>query len=120
MSENTNTTEQTNVIPLPTQESSTAEQNQFPVSDAQEIPAVEQTSEQDPVAEAISGIDLNKLTKDDVFTDIINQAKLFAFRLMVGAALLEQLIIKGHNESNQKENTEDNTSSIESTDQSVS
>jgi hypothetical protein len=54
--------------------------------------------EEDPVQAVIKGVDLNTLTKDDVFTDIIHQSKLFAFRLMVGAALLEQLIVKNHKE----------------------
>jgi hypothetical protein len=67
-------------------------------SDVSETPAVEQT-DLDPVQEAIKGVDLNTLTKDDVFTDIIHNSKLFAFRLMVGAALLEQLIVKGQAEA---------------------
>jgi hypothetical protein len=92
------TTEPSNVIQLPTEE------NQPPATDATEIPAAEPAAEtpapeENPVEQAIKGIDLNTITKDDVFTDIINQSKLFAFRLMVGAALLEQLIIKSRSEA---------------------
>jgi hypothetical protein len=92
------TTEPSNVIQLP------AEENQPPATDATEIPAAEPAAEapapeQDPVEAALKGIDLNTITKDDVFVDIINQSKLFAFRLMVGAALLEQLIVKSRNEA---------------------
>jgi hypothetical protein len=100
----TNTPTPENIIPITPEEapeaplaSSANEQSQQPASDATEIPAVEQT-EEDPVQAVIKGVDLNTLTKDDVFTDIIHQSKLFAFRLMVGAALLEQLIVKNHKE----------------------
>jgi len=42
----------------------------------------------------LSKIDYDKISKNDVFHDIMHQSKLFAFRLMVGAALLEQLIMR--------------------------
>ena len=93
MSENTDTTTETasapvpeNVIPLPVEASETSAASQAAPTE-------------DPVYEAIKGIDLDKITKDDIFVDIIHQSKLHAFRLMVGAALLEQLIIKGKNEA---------------------
>ena len=46
----------------------------------------------DPVAAAISGIDLSKISRDDVFVDLIHNSKVFAFRLMVAASLLEQVM----------------------------
>lgn len=46
----------------------------------------------DPVAAAIAGIDLSKISRDDVFVDLIHNSKVFAFRLMVAASLLEQLM----------------------------
>ena len=46
----------------------------------------------DPVAAAIAGIDLSKINRDDVFVDLIHNSKVFAFRLMVAASLLEQLM----------------------------
>jgi hypothetical protein len=74
----------TNVIPLPAQESENTT-----------APEANTTGQNvDPVQQIIANTDLTKLTKDDIFVDIINQSKLFAFRLMVGAALLEQLIIR--------------------------
>jgi len=81
MSEDTNTPTPENIIPI------TAEAPSSP------------QPEEDPVQQAIAGVDLSTISKDDVFVDIINQSKLFAFRLMVGAALLEQLIIKGQAEA---------------------
>ena len=113
MPEDTNTTPEItsapvpeNVIPLPVEasvaplESLVSEPHQQPASDVSETPAASQTTPtEDPVLEAIKGIDLDKITKDDIFVDIIHQSKLHAFRLMVGAALLEQLIIKGRNET---------------------
>jgi len=68
-------------------------------SDVSAIPAVEQTAENDPVQQVIQSVDLSKMTKDDIFVDMIHQSKLYAFRLMVGAALLEKLIIKGQEEA---------------------
>ena len=50
--------------------------------------------EADPVADVLKGIDINTLSKDDVFVDLIHQSKLFAFRLMVAAGLLEQIIVR--------------------------
>lgn len=54
---------------------------------------------------AISQIDISKLTKDDIFHDIMHQAKLSAFRLTVAAALMERLFIRDQiNEANDQEN----------------
>jgi hypothetical protein len=83
----TNTPKPDNIIPITPEEA----------PEAPEIPAVE-SAEEDPVQAVIRGVDLNTISKDDVFSDIIHQSKLFAFRLMVGAALLEQLIVKGQQE----------------------
>ena len=56
---------------------------------------------QNDIENMIANVDLEKVTKDDVFTDIIQASKLFAFRLMVGAALLERLIVKGKDNESQ-------------------
>lgn len=70
---------------------------------SQENKPEEQTKQETPdqnqeareaVDAILSKIDYDTLSKDDVFHDIMHQAKLFAFRLMVGAALLEQLLIR--------------------------
>ena len=54
---------------------------------------------------AISQIDISKLTKDDIFHDIMHQAKFFAFRLTVAAALMEKLFIRDQiNEAQLHEN----------------
>ena len=49
---------------------------------------------QNSVEQVLAGVDLNKVTKDDVFHDLMHNAKLFSFRLMVASALLEQLHIR--------------------------
>ena len=98
----TSTVTPDNVIPLPVDTATSPDLSPAPevASDASETPAASQEGQsEDPVQAAIKGIDLDKMTKDDIFVDIIHQSKLHAFRLMVGAALLEQLIIKGRNEA---------------------
>ncbi len=42
----------------------------------------------------LAKIDFDKITKDDVFHDLMHNSKLFSFRLMVASALLEQLHIR--------------------------
>ena len=42
----------------------------------------------------LAKVDFDKITKDDVFHDLMHNAKLFSFRLMVASALLEQLHIR--------------------------
>lgn len=46
------------------------------------------------VDQVLSKIDFDKISKDDVFSDIMQNSRIFAFRLMVGAAVLEQLILR--------------------------
>ena len=46
------------------------------------------------VDQVLSKIDFDKVSKDDVFSDIMHNSRIFAFRLMVGAAVLEQLILR--------------------------
>ena len=53
-----------------------------------------QNQEFDAIEDVLKGIDIDALSKDDVFTDVIHNAKLFAFRLMVSAGLLERIILK--------------------------
>lgn len=50
----------------------------------------------------LSKIDFDKITKDDVFHDLMHNAKLFSFRLMVASSLLEQLHIRDLAKSGEK------------------
>ena len=64
-----------------------------------------QAAVDDALESAISQIDITKITKDDVFHDIMHQAKFFAFRLTVAAALMEKLFIRDQiNEAQLHEN----------------
>lgn len=49
---------------------------------------------EDQIDKILEGIDLNAISKDDVFCDIMNKSKIFSFNLLIAAALLERLIIK--------------------------
>jgi hypothetical protein len=49
---------------------------------------------EDQIDKILEGIDLNTISKDDVFCDIMNKSKIFSFNLLIAAALLERLIIK--------------------------
>jgi len=49
---------------------------------------------EDQIDKILEGIDLNTISRDDVFCDIINKSKIFSFNLLIAAALLERLIIK--------------------------
>lgn len=51
----------------------------------------------------LSKIDFDKITKDDVFHDLMHNSKLFSFRLMVASALLEQLHIRDLAKSGEKQ-----------------
>lgn len=100
MSENTTEETKSNIVQLPTQD------NQQPASDVSENPAVEPTAEEntgeaDHIQKVIENIDLNTITRDDIFVDLINKSKLFAFNLLIAAALLEKLIIKDRSEAEQ-------------------
>ena len=94
-----NTTEEikSNIVQLPTQD------NQPPASDVSETHAAEPTAEEttgeaDHIQKVIEGIDLNTISRDDIFVDLINKSKLFAFNLLIAAALLEKLILKERDE----------------------
>jgi len=58
----------------------------------------EDAATQNPIEDAIKELDLNQITADDVFLDLINKSKLYAYSLMVAAAILEKLIIKNRGE----------------------
>jgi hypothetical protein len=93
MEENTTEENKSNIVQLPTQD------NQPPASDVSETPAVEPTAEEttgeaDHIQKVIESIDLNTINRDDIFVDLINKSKLFAFNLLIAAALLEKLILK--------------------------
>jgi hypothetical protein len=95
-----------NIIPLPVEavvaplESSPVEQIQQDVSTgASEIPAVSPTeetpapgAEEDPVQNIINQVDMSKVSKDEIFMDLIQNAKEFAFRLVVATSLMEHKI----------------------------
>ena len=51
----------------------------------------------------LSKIDFDKITKDDVFHDLMHNSKLFSFRLMVASAVLEQLHIRDLAKSGEKQ-----------------
>jgi hypothetical protein len=100
MSENTTEETKSNIVQLPTQD------NQPPASDVSETPAAEPTAEEttgeaDHIQKVIENVDLNTITRDDIFVDLINKSKLFAFNLLIAAALLEKLIIKDRSEAEQ-------------------
>lgn len=59
-----------------------------------EMPGTPEQEVQNAVASILNNVDLDKVTKDDVFHDLMHNAKLFSFRLMVASALLEQLHLR--------------------------
>ena len=68
----------------------TTETNEKP-----EMPGTPEQEVQNSIQSILAGIDFEKITKDDVFHDLMHNAKLFSFRLMVASALLEQLHLRG-------------------------
>lgn len=62
--------------------------------DTTETTATPEEEIKNSVEAVLAGIDLNKITKDDVFHDLMHNSKLFAFRLMTASALLEQLHLR--------------------------
>jgi hypothetical protein len=73
-------------------ESSAESLEQPNASVAGETPAAEQT-DLPPPTEA-NTIDLSKVTFDDLFKDLLQKTKEYAYRLMVTCALLEQIAIR--------------------------
>jgi hypothetical protein len=59
-----------------------------------EAPGTPEEEIKNSVESVLAGVDMDKITKDDVFHDLMHNAKLFSFRLMVASALLEQLHLK--------------------------
>lgn len=49
-------------------------------------------TEENPVEKALKGIDLKTITADEVFLDLVQLSKVFAFNLMVAAGVLEAII----------------------------
>lgn len=64
-----------------------------------EAPGTPEEEIKNSVESVLAGIDFEKISKDDVFHDLMHNTKLFSFRLMVASALLEQLhlrdVVKG-------------------------
>lgn len=67
----------------------------------------------------LAKIDFDKITKDDVFHDLMHNAKLFSFRLMVASALLEQLHLRqiASNSDNEGQKNPDNIVRFDNQDQ---
>lgn len=63
-------------------------------TDKNEMPGTPEEEVQNSIAAVLAGIDFEKITKDDVFHDLMHNTKLFSFRLMVASALLEQLHLR--------------------------
>ena len=59
-----------------------------------EAPGTPEEEIKNSVEAVLAGIDFDKITKDDVFHDLMHNTKLFSFRLMVASALLEQLHLR--------------------------
>jgi hypothetical protein len=59
-----------------------------------EAPGTPEEEIKNSVEAVLAGIDFEKITKDDVFHDLMHNTKLFSFRLMVASALLEQLHLR--------------------------
>jgi hypothetical protein len=64
-------------------------------NEAPEMPGTPEQEVQNSIQSILAGIDFEKISKDDVFPDLMHNAKLFSFRLMVASALLEQLHLRG-------------------------
>lgn len=59
-----------------------------------EAPGTPEEEIKNSVEAVLAGIDFEKITKNDVFHDLMHNTKLFSFRLMVASALLEQLHLR--------------------------
>lgn len=59
-----------------------------------EAPGTPEEEIKNSVESVLAGIDFEKISKDDVFHDLMHNTKLFSFRLMVASALLEQLHLR--------------------------
>ena len=59
-----------------------------------EAPGTPEDEIKNSVESVLAGIDFEKISKDDVFHDLMHNTKLFSFRLMVASALLEQLHLR--------------------------
>ena len=59
-----------------------------------EAPGTPEDEIKNSVEAVLAGIDFEKISKDDVFHDLMHNTKLFSFRLMVASALLEQLHLR--------------------------
>ena len=46
---------------------------------------------QDALAAVISKIDFDNLKKEEVIADIVNQSKMFSFRMLIASALIEEI-----------------------------
>lgn len=68
-----------------------------------EAPGTPEEEVANSIDAVLAKIDFDKITKDDVFHDLMHNSKLFSFRLMVASALLEQLHIRDIAKSGEKQ-----------------
>lgn len=68
-----------------------------------ETPGTPEEEVANSIDAVLAKIDFDKITKDDVFHDLMHNSKLFSFRLMVASALLEQLHIRDIAKSGEKQ-----------------
>jgi hypothetical protein len=69
-----------------------------------EAPGTPEEEIKNSVESVLAGIDFEKISKDDVFHDLMHNTKLFSFRLMVASALLEQLHLRETVEKQEPDN----------------
>jgi hypothetical protein len=67
-----------------------------------EMPGTPEEEIANSIDAVLAKVDFDKITKDDVFHDLMHNAKLFSFRLMVASSLLEQLHIRDLAKSGEK------------------
>jgi hypothetical protein len=68
--------------------------NKYMDNQNNETPGTPEEEIKNSVEQVLAGVDMEKITKEDVFHDLMHNSKLFSFRLMVASALLEQLHIR--------------------------
>ena len=68
-----------------------------------ETPGTPEEEVANSIDAVLAKIDFDKITKDDVFHDLMHNSKLVRFRLLVASALLEQLHIRDIAKSGEKQ-----------------
>lgn len=94
------------------------EQNTPETSEQSQEQASANTDAAQVINQILSNIDFDKVSKDDVVADIMQNSRLFAIRLMVGAAVLEQILAREKAKS-EGENSEPGESADVAADEST-